>query len=111
MASVTAAHFSHATATMARTFSNPRMTTVRLPVTLRTEEIVAGLNEIQPDFMTVYPSVLHTLAREAVVGRLQIAPRRILAGGEPLLPELKRFLPLDQAPAPLSTGRWRPAAR
>jgi phenylacetate-CoA ligase len=89
MASVTAAHFSHATAAMARTFSNPRMTTVRLPVTLRTEEIVAGLNEIQPDFMTVYPSVLHTLAREAVVGRLQIAPRRILAGGEPLLPEIR----------------------
>ncbi len=33
MASVTAAHFSHATAAMARTFSSPRMTTVRLPVT------------------------------------------------------------------------------
>jgi AAA ATPase domain len=25
--------------------------------------------------------------------------------------KLKRFLPLDQAPAPLSTERWRPAAR
>jgi phenylacetate-CoA ligase len=84
MASVTAAHFSHATAAMARTFSNPRMTTVRLPVTLRTEEIVAGLNDVQPDFMTVYPSVLHALAHEAAAGRLRIGPRRILAGAEPL---------------------------
>src|SRR5580692_1158241 len=89
MASVTAAHFSHATAAMARTFSNPRMTTVRLPVTLRTEEIVAGLNNLQPDFMTVYPSVLHALAHEAAAGRLRIAPRRVLAGAEPLLPEIR----------------------
>ena len=89
MASVTAAHFSHATAAMARTFSSPRMTTVRLPVTLRTEEIVAGLNQAQPDFMLVYPSVLYVLAREALAGRLGIAPRRILAGGEPLLPEIR----------------------
>ena len=89
MATVTAAHFSHATAAMARTFSNPRMTTVRLPVTLRTEEIVAGLNEVQPDFMTVYPSVLHVLAHEAAAGRLRIAPRRVLAGAEPLLPEIR----------------------
>jgi phenylacetate-CoA ligase len=89
MASVTAAHFSHATAAMARTFSNPQMTTVRLPVTLRTEEIVAGLNEVQPDFMTVYPSVLYALAHEAAAGRLRIAPRRVLAGAEPLLPEIR----------------------
>ena len=89
MASVTAAHFSHATAAMARTFSSPRMTTVRLPVTLRTEEILAGLNEAQPDFMLAYPSVLYVLAREALAGRLTIAPRRILAGGEPLLPEIR----------------------
>jgi phenylacetate-CoA ligase len=89
MASVTAAHFSHATAAMARTFSNPQMTTVRFPVTLPTEEIVAGLNEVQPDFMTVYPSVLHALASEAVAGRLRIAPRRVLAGAEPLLPEIR----------------------
>jgi phenylacetate-coenzyme A ligase PaaK-like adenylate-forming protein len=89
MASVTAAHFSHATAAMARTFTNLRMTTVRFPVTLPAEEIVAGLNEVQPDFMTVYPSVLYALAREAAAGRLRIAPRRVLAGAEPLLPEIR----------------------
>jgi phenylacetate-CoA ligase len=89
LASVTAAHFSHATAAMARTFSNPRMTAVRLPVTLRTEEIVNGLNEVKPDFMLCYPSVLHVLAGEAQAGRLRIAPRQVLAGAEPLLPETR----------------------
>jgi phenylacetate-CoA ligase len=89
IASVTAAHFSHATAAMARTFSNPRMTAVRLPVTLRTEEIVNGLNEVKPDFMLCYPSVLHALAGEAQAGRLRIAPRQVLAGAEPLLPETR----------------------
>ena len=89
MASVTAAHFSHATAAMARTFTSPRMTTARFPVTLPTEEIVAALNEVQPDFMTVYPSVLYALAHEAAAGRLRIAPRRIQACAEPLLPEIR----------------------
>ena len=89
LASVTAAHVSHATAAMARTFSNPRMTAVRLPVTLPAEEIVAGLNEVQPDYLLVYPSVLHALAHEAAAGRLRIAPRRVMAGAEPLLPEIR----------------------
>lgn len=89
LASVTAAHFSHATAAMARTFGGAHLTSIRLPVTLPTEEIVAGLNEAQPDFMLVYPSVLYVLAREAAAGRLRIAPRRVLSGAEPLLPEIR----------------------
>jgi phenylacetate-CoA ligase len=89
LASVAAAHFSHATAAMARTFSGAHLTSIRFPVTLPTEQIVAGLNEAQPDFMLAYPSVRYALAREAMAGRLQIAPRRILAGAEPLLPEIR----------------------
>jgi phenylacetate-CoA ligase len=89
LASVTAAHFSHATAAMARTFAGAHLTGIRLPVTLPAEEIVAGLNEAQPDFLLAYPSVLYVLAREAIPGRLRIAPRRILAGAEPLLPEIR----------------------
>jgi phenylacetate-CoA ligase len=50
---------------------------------------VAGLNDLQPDFMLCYPSVLHALAHEAAAGRLRIAPRRVLAGAEPLLPEIR----------------------
>jgi phenylacetate-CoA ligase len=89
LASVTAAHFSHATAAMARTFSGAHLTGVRFPVTLPADEIVAGLNQAQPDFLLAYPSVLYVLAREALAGRLRIAPRQILAGAEPLLPEIR----------------------
>ncbi len=38
---------------------------------------MADLNNLQPDFMTVYPSVLHALAHEAAAGRL---PDRAAAG-------------------------------
>jgi len=89
LAAVAAAHFSHATAAMARTFSGAHLSSIRFPVTLPTEEIVAGLNQAQPDLMLAYPSVLYVLAREAMAGRLHIAPRRILAGAEPLLPEIR----------------------
>jgi phenylacetate-CoA ligase len=89
LASVAAAHFSHATAAMARTFNGAHLTSVRFPVTLPADEIVAGLNRAQPDFLLAYPSVLYILAREALAGRLRIAPRQVLAGAEPLLPEIR----------------------
>jgi phenylacetate-coenzyme A ligase PaaK-like adenylate-forming protein len=89
LANVAAAHFSHATAAMARTFNGAHLTSIRFPVTLAAEEIVAGLNDAQPDFLLAYPSVLYVLARESRAGRLRIAPRRILAGAEPLLPEIR----------------------
>ena len=62
LAWVTAAHFTHATAALARTFASPEFVNVRFPVTLPTEDIVAGLNETQPDFLFAYPSALHVLA-------------------------------------------------
>ena len=89
LASVAAAHFSHGTAALARTFTGAHLTSIRVPVTLPTEEIVTGLNGAQPDFMLAYPSVLYILAREAMAGRLNIAPRRVLAAAEPLLPEIR----------------------
>ena len=86
---VAAAHFTHATAAIARTFASPEFVNVRFPVTLATEKIVAGLNQAQPDFLIAYPSALHVLAFEARAGRLQIAPRQIVSCAEPLLPEIR----------------------
>lgn len=86
---VTAAHFSHASAALARTFANAEFANVRFPVTLATEDIVAGLNRTEPDFLFAYPSVLHGLAFEARAGRLRISPRRVLSLAEPLLPEIR----------------------
>lgn len=86
---VTAAHFSHASAALARTFANADFANVRFPVTLATDDIVAGLNQTEPDFLFAYPSVLHGLALEARAGRLRINPRQILSLAEPLLPETR----------------------
>jgi len=86
---VTAAHFTHASAALSRTFASPEFTNVRFPVTLPTEDIVAGLNETQPDCLVAYPSALHVLSFEARAGRLQIAPGQVLSCAEPLLGEIR----------------------
>jgi phenylacetate-coenzyme A ligase PaaK-like adenylate-forming protein len=89
LATVMAAHFTHGTAAMNRTFTSPRLSVHRLPVTLPIEELVAGLNECEPDFLMAYPSALHLLACEALAGRLRIGPRGIRCGAEPLLLEIR----------------------
>jgi phenylacetate-coenzyme A ligase PaaK-like adenylate-forming protein len=89
MAWVTAAHFTHATAALARTFASPEIVNFRFPVTMATEEIVAGLNRAQPDVLMAYPSAVHVLSFEARAGRLRITPRQILCCAEPLLPEIR----------------------
>ena len=86
---VAAAHFTHATAALSRTFASPEFVSVRFPVTLATENMVAGLNVAQPDFLVAYPSALHVLSVEARAGRLRIAPHRVLSCAEPLLPEIR----------------------
>lgn len=86
---VTAAHFTHATAALARTFASHEFVNARFPVTLPTDETVAGLNETQPDCLIAYPSALHVLSFEARAGRLEIAPRQVLSCAEPLLPEIR----------------------
>src|ERR1700760_1717723 len=89
MAWVAAAHFTHATAALSRTFASPEFVSVRFPVTLPTENMVAGLNVAQPDFLVAYPSALHVLSVEARAGRLRIAPHQVLSCAEPLLPEIR----------------------
>ena len=88
-ASVMAAHFTHATAATGRTFTGPQLNVLRFPVTRPVEEIVAGLNQAQPDFLLAYPSALHLLSFEARAGRLRIAPRLVRSSAEPLLPEIR----------------------
>jgi phenylacetate-CoA ligase len=86
---VMAGRFTHATAAIGRTFAGPHLVTHRFPVTLPVEEIVAGLNATQPDFLNAYPSALHLLSFEAQAGRLRISPRWIQTAAEPLLPETR----------------------
>ena len=46
------------------------------------DELVAALNEFQPTIVATYPTAAALLAEEAIAGRLRIAPRHILTGGE-----------------------------
>lgn len=92
VASVAASHPTHATAAMSRIFSAPHFISRRFPVTMPMDQIVAGLNEAQPTFLQGYASALHLLTHEARAGRLRIAPKRIITGAEPLLPEIRSAL-------------------
>jgi phenylacetate-CoA ligase len=52
-------------------------------------EMVAALNEFQPEVLLGYPSVGALLAAEQLAGRLRIAPRMIAFGSEPLTVETR----------------------
>ena len=83
---------SHMTSTVFQTFSSPTITVHRFPVTLSLEQIVAGLNQVQPTVLSGYPSALYQLTHEARAGNLGISPKRVAATSEPLLPEIRAAL-------------------
>ncbi|MGQ0465677.1 MAG: phenylacetate--CoA ligase family protein [Sporichthyaceae bacterium] len=92
-AMVAAAHPTHASAALARSFPGFGMPvgsrTVLVPVTSPLAEQAAVLEAAQPDLLIGYPSALHRLAVEALGGRLHIAPQGVGCSGEPLLPETR----------------------
>jgi phenylacetate-coenzyme A ligase PaaK-like adenylate-forming protein len=89
IAYVTSSHPSHVAAAVARIFTNPAVRAASIPVTRPLGEIVGALNDLQPDVLGGYASMLHVLADEAAQGRLRIAPRCVGTAGEPLLPETR----------------------
>jgi phenylacetate-CoA ligase len=86
---VAAGRASHASKALLQTFSTEDRVIQGVPVTLPVDEIVAGLNDKNPDVLFAYPSALLPLADRARSGELRIRPRRILVGAEPLLPEIR----------------------
>ncbi len=87
-----AGHPTHASNSLFRTFSNPALTYHLFPVTLPVEQVVLGLNRVQPEYFVGYASALHALALEAQKGRLHITPRALISAAEPLLPETRTLL-------------------
>jgi phenylacetate-coenzyme A ligase PaaK-like adenylate-forming protein len=83
---------SHMTAAFSQTFRVPGLPIHRLPATWPLARIVATLNEIQPDSLQGYASVVHLLTGEAAAGRLRIAPRMVGTTSEPLLPEIREAI-------------------
>jgi phenylacetate-coenzyme A ligase PaaK-like adenylate-forming protein len=82
----------HMTSAMAQTFSNPLIESHRFPASLPLEEIVSGLNRVQPGSLMGYPSMLVLLAHEAKAGRLTIQPSALTPSSEPLHPEVRELL-------------------
>ena len=52
-------------------------------------ELIAGLNEYQPDRLVGYASIIQEVCAEARDGRLKIRPRRISTNSEPLFDEAR----------------------
>jgi phenylacetate-CoA ligase len=83
----------HATGALPHTFSDPASAMWhRYPVSTPFEQIVDGLNAVQPDVLASYPSVLHQLAFAAQRGDLRIQPRLMFCTSEPLYPEIRAEL-------------------
>jgi phenylacetate-coenzyme A ligase PaaK-like adenylate-forming protein len=82
----------HFSAAMLPAFGNPVGTFASFPATLPTAELVARLNDYQPDMIHTFPSALRRLAREARPGALRIAPRLLGCGGEPLSLETRQVI-------------------
>lgn len=89
IALVAASKATHISAATRQTFSTARNPEHLFPVSLPLEQIIAGLNELQPTMLTGYSSFLQRLALEARARRLRITPRRVKAIAEPLLPEAR----------------------
>lgn len=82
----------HAMAAGSRTFDGAHFRVRHFPVSMPMEEIVSGLNQVQPLLLSGYASALRLLAAEAEAGRLRISPERVTSGSEPLLPEIRAAL-------------------
>jgi phenylacetate-CoA ligase len=92
MMMVAADRASHVTSSIGQTFANPAVPIVRCPVTWPLERIVEQLNRADGNVLLAYASMLVVLANEARAGRLTIAPRRVVATAEPLLPEIRALV-------------------
>ncbi|PWT76598.1 MAG: AMP-dependent synthetase [Proteobacteria bacterium] len=89
-AAVAAQDPTHASGSLPVTFSDASTSVWhRFPVTLPLDEIVEGLNRVQPEAIVGYPSLVHQLAFAAQRGALQISPGLIVCSSEPLLPEIR----------------------
>jgi phenylacetate-CoA ligase len=83
---------SHVSRQVAATMAIGLHRTLSLPVTLPLAQLVQALNQFQPTFLHVYPSVAMWLAEEQQAGRLRLAPRMLVTIGELRTPEMTQRL-------------------
>ena len=75
-----------------RCFAGPNAPGVYLSPWIPLHEMVKKLDEYQPTRLVGFPTLLHSLALEALAGRLHIKPELIQCQTEPLRPETRAIL-------------------
>ena len=56
------------------------------------DTLVAALNDFRPTVLATYPTAAAVLADEALAGRLRIAPRCVMMGGESVSPAVRQHV-------------------
>jgi phenylacetate-CoA ligase len=79
----------HQSSRVAATVRSPFITSVRLDAATPLTGIVAQLNDLRPDVLIGYASMIRALADEQLAGRLHIAPRAVNASSEVLTGEAR----------------------
>jgi putative adenylate-forming enzyme len=77
----------HQSARVAMSVDTPFIPVRRFDATQRLAEIVAGLNDWQPENLIVYASMSRVLAEEQLAGRLRIHPKAVMCSSEVLTEE------------------------
>jgi phenylacetate-CoA ligase len=83
---------SHLTRQGAATMAIGLHRTLALPVTLPLPQLVQALNQFQPTYLNVYPSVAMWLAAGQQAGRLRLAPQIVVTVAELRTPEMTQRL-------------------
>ncbi len=79
----------HQSSRVAATVRSPFIASERLDAASPLPALVARLNELQPDVLVAYASMIRALADEQLAGRLRIAPRAVNSSSEVLTAEAR----------------------
>lgn len=82
-------HAAHITSSLRQTFGPRDPLPVALSILDPLADNVTRLNELQPEVLLTYPSILRLLADQASSGSLRIQPAAIISVAEPLLPDIR----------------------
>lgn len=82
----------HGMYSLAKTFTVRNSETFHFPITLPLPEIIAGLNQTQPDVLQGAPTTLYKLCKAVTQGELRIHPKVISVGGEAFYPIIREAL-------------------
>ena len=89
MAVVSSTSAWHQSSRVAATVRSPFFASQRLDAAAPLIDIVARLNDLRPDILIAYASMIRALADEQLAGRLRIAPRAVNSSSEVLTAEAR----------------------